>query len=145
MLHDFSGVSGVNHKESKRYLLPLKQFKSGNVSIATLVEEKKSAVAYKVDFECRAKSKVIAFLEFSNYQCSDARKKSFYWFVNQCPHVFNFRRRQRWKLPSFELQRLNSFNIEIKHFIKLRLEFWTASIPMQRTKSTIFPLRLFSN
>ena len=51
----------VIRKERKIYLLPLINQNRGNVSIATLVEEMKPVVADKDDFECRDKSKVIAY------------------------------------------------------------------------------------
>ena len=55
------GLSQVNHKERKRYLLQLIFQKRGNLSIATIVEEIKLVLAYKDDLECRDKSKIIAY------------------------------------------------------------------------------------
>ena len=51
----------------------------------TLMEEKKSVVLVKYDFEYREKLKVRFFLEFSGFQDSDGREKNENFFIN-CVH-----------------------------------------------------------
>ena len=79
-------------------------------------------------------------LELSDYQDSDARKKSMVWFVNTFP-LSTFRQRPRWKIPSLQLRRMKSFNIEMKNCKWHYLEYRKVNIPMQGTKSTLITIR----
>ena len=60
-LLDYFGLSEVNHKKRKGYLLALILLKNGYLLIETLVEEMKPVVAVKDIFACRDKSKVITY------------------------------------------------------------------------------------
>ena len=81
-------------------------------------------------------------LELSDYQDSDARKKSMVWFVNTFP-LSTFRQRPRLKIPSLQLRRMKSFIIEMKNCKWHYLEYRKVNIPMQGTKSTLITIRKF--
>ena len=87
-------------------------------------------------------AKMVSKLELSDYQDSDARKKSMVWFVNTFP-LSTFRQRPRWKIPSLQLRRMKSFNIEMKNCKWHYLEYRKVNIPMQGTKPTLITIRKF--
>ena len=64
----------MNRKERKGWLLPLIFLQSENFSFATLLEEMKPMTAVQHDFECRVKSKVVAYFGvfgLSRFWCED--------------------------------------------------------------------------
>ena len=80
-------------------------------------------------------------MEFVDYQDSDLRE-NIKELICQTIYTF-FKLSDETKMEDSRPPVTKSLNVETKHYEKHCLEYLKVSIPMQRTKSTLFPSRLF--
>ena len=93
--------------------------------------------------ECRDKSKVIVFsgiLGLSRFWCE---KKITDLICEPISTSLKFSAETKMEDTKLLVGELSYFNIELKHYKLHYSEYRTVSIPMQRTKSTIYPWRMF--
>ena len=93
--------------------------------------------------ECRDKSKVIEFsgiLGLSRFWCE---KKITDLICEPISTSLKFSAETKMEDTKLLVGELSYFNIELKHYKLHYSEYRAVSIPMQRTKSTIYPWRMF--
>ena len=95
-------------------------------SIEIWIEEIKTAVTLKTDFDKRNKSKLmILFLDISDYQDSNAKLKAIIFAKKSNKTGVNFRQKTWWNKSSLCLRLKTSLNLEISQYKTENFELWS--------------------